>query len=131
MVSRKSICILAASFLGLSLASIGSNSSAMPREVVIEGQRIPILQRRVSYTDLDLTVRADQRAIDRRILRTAKNICIDLNGVQEDRTCIREAVHSTDDQVTAAIERAQRTLAGDPARPAAGTMLFVLQPRSK
>jgi UrcA family protein len=126
MDSRKLACMMAAGFVGVGLISAASSSSAKPREVVVEGQRIdPALQRRVSYADLNLATRPDQRTLDRRIYRTADDLCFDLNGTYATRQCTSDAVHSTDDQVAAAIDRAKRQMAGLPVGPAVAISIVI------
>lgn len=126
MDNRKFACMVAAGFLGATLITAAASSSAKPPELVVEAQRIdPQLQRRVSYADLDLTVRPGQKELDRRILRTARSLCFELNGVYGDRRCASDAVHSTDDQVAAAIDRAKRKMAGLPVGPAVAISMVI------
>jgi hypothetical protein len=63
--------------------------------------------------------------LDRRISTTAENLCIDLNGEDEVWPCTRDAINSTDDQVTAAIDRAQRKMAGLPVGPALAISIVI------
>ena len=120
MDSRKLACVLAAGFLSVTFVGVATNASAKPRDVVIVAQKIdPELQRRVSYRDLNLSVRPDQKILNRRIWLTATDLCLDLNADAGDiGSCTSFAIHSTDDQVTAAIDRAQRKMAGLPVGPA-------------
>ncbi len=112
MDSRKFACMAAASFLGIALAAGATNAFAGPRDVVVEGQRIdPELQRTVSYRDLNLAEQPGQKILNRRIYRTASNLCLDLNG-QYSYGCTLFAIRSTDDQVAQAIDRAKRQVAG-------------------
>ena len=126
MDSRKFACVVAAGFVGVGLVSAASSSTAKPREVVVEGQRIdPELQRRVSYADLNLATRPGQKTLDRRIFRTAEDLCFDINGIYADWHCTRDAVDSTDHQFAAAIDRAQRQMAGLPVGPAVAISIVI------
>ena len=119
MDSRKIACGLAASFIAASLIGVASSSSAKPKEVVVVARVIdPELQRTVSYADLNLAQRPDQKTLTKRISITATNLCFDLNWPDFDDDCRVSAIHSTDDQVAMAIERAQRQMAGLPIGPA-------------
>jgi len=112
MDNRKLACMCAACFLGVTLTAGATNSFAGPRDVVVEGTRIdPELQRTVSYRDLNLAERPGQKILKGRIFRTAGDLCFDLNGSFAG-DCTQDAVHSTDDQVAQAIDRAKRQMAG-------------------
>jgi UrcA family protein len=126
MDSRKIVCITAAGFVGLGLVSAATSAAAKPRDVVVTGKRIdPELQRRVSYADLNLALRPDQRVLNGRIFTTAHQLCWDVNGFDADQDCTYDAVDSTDDQVAAAIDRAQRKMAGLPVGPAVAISMVV------
>jgi UrcA family protein len=127
MNDRKIACLVAAGFVATTLTLSAAEAMAAPfsKDVVVEGRRIdPSLQRRVSYSDLNLTVRQDQRKLDMRIFRTARGLCADLNGPW-DGGCVEFAVDSTADQKKAAIERAQRQLAGLPVGPAIAISMVI------
>ena len=112
MDNRKLACMVAAGFLGVTLTAGATNAFAGPRDVVVQGTRIdPELQRTVSYRDLNLAERFGQKTLKGRIYRTASSLCFDLNGPNAGN-CTRDAVHSTDDQVAQAIDRAKRQMAG-------------------
>ena len=78
----------------------------------------PELQRTVYYGDLNLAFRPAQKTLKRRIAHTASDLCWDLNGDNEVDSCTYGAIRSTDDQVAAAISRAEREMAGLPVGPA-------------
>jgi hypothetical protein len=78
MDSRKLACIIAAGFVGVGLVSAATTATAKPRDVVVVGQRIdPELQRRVSYSDLNLALRPDLRVLGRWVSKTASDLCSD------------------------------------------------------
>ena len=102
-------------------AVTGTRAFGQPpiRPVVIEAPKAdPTTQRSVGYADLNLAFAGDQRILSARIYRTADSLCWDLNGINGLSSCTDDAVHSTDDQVAAAILRAQLKLAGVPVGPA-------------
>lgn len=118
MHSRHTTCLLAAAAMGILAGAAGIATAAPRGDVVIKGRTIdPSLQRKVSYADLDLARQPGQKVLGARIRTTANRLCYDLNGEDFLRQCTEFAVHSTDDQVAAAIERAQRRLAGLPVGP--------------
>lgn len=120
MQTRTIPCLIAAGFLGVTLTLGASQAlAAEPQtDFVVQAKKFdPNTQRIVSYRDLNLAARADQRTLNRRIYRTARSLCTDMNGWDSD-SCTSFAVRSTDDQVDAAIARAQRQLAGLPVGPA-------------
>lgn len=127
MDTRKIACILAAGFIGLGLTASATNALAQPpKEAVVEGPRIdPIMQRVVSYKDLNLVLAADQRTLNKRIWRTASSLCFDLNGYDGQFGCTNDAIHSTDDQVAAAIQRAKLQMAGLPVGPAVAISMVI------
>jgi UrcA family protein len=128
MESRSLACVIAATIIGTGLTTAATQSSAKngPKPVVVEGNRVdPSLQRRVSYADLDLAIRPNQRILRSRIYRTANDLCYDLSGYDFQRACSGKAVHSTDDQVASAIERAQRKMAGLPVGPAVAISILI------
>jgi UrcA family protein len=125
MDSRKITCITAAGFVGLGLVSAATSAAAKPRDVVVTAQRTdPELQRKVSYRDLNMAFSSDQKILNSRIRHVADDLCFDLNGV-DDYRCTKRAVRSTDDQVAAVIDRAQRQLAGLPVGPAVAISIVV------
>lgn len=128
METRKIACLSAALAMGLSLVGIATAAAAVapPADVVIEGERFdPALQRRVSYADLNLAYRPAQKVLAGRIERTANTLCWDLNGPIDVDKCTTFAVRSTRDQVAAAIERAQRQMAGLPVGPAVAISMVI------
>jgi UrcA family protein len=117
MDNRNLACMVAAAFLGITLTAGATAALAGPRDVVVEGERVdPQLQRTVSYRDLNLAERPGQKVLKGRILRTASDLCLDLNGIYSS-DCTWSAVRSTDAQVAQAIDRAKRQLAGLPVGP--------------
>jgi UrcA family protein len=127
MDSRKLACLLAAGFIG---AGLTAAATAQPPkgDVVVKGQRIdPQTQRVVSYADLNLAVRHDQRVLGGRIFRTAGSLCNDLGYVWTDAhsACTSDAVHSTDDQVAEAIDRAKLKMAGKQVGPAVAISMVI------
>lgn len=120
MNSRKIACMTAAVFSGACLTANATDAFAIPPGiVVIEGKRIdPSLQRRVSYADLNIAMKPDQRVLQRRISRTAGDLCFNLNGYDYQPQCWKDAIHSTDEQFAAAVHRAERRMAGLAVGPA-------------
>lgn len=112
MDTRKVACLLAASFLGVGLTAAATGADAKPRlgSVTVTATD-PALQRRVSYADLNLAVKPDQRVLRTRISYTASDLCFDLNGIY-DSACRSSAIDSTRDQVKRAIFRAKQKMAG-------------------
>lgn len=128
MNSRKIACVVAACFIGFGLAAGSTGALAAPpvEDVVVEGRRIdPDTQRVVRHADLNLAFRSDQKQLRGRIFTTARSLCLDLNGIDGLRDCTGKAVHSTDTQVAAAIDRAKRQMAGLPAGPAIAITMVV------
>jgi UrcA family protein len=117
------IAITAGGFALTATTAVGQPPKAT---VVVEGQRIdPELQRIVSYRDLNLAFRSDQKTLNTRIHWTARDLCLDLNGYDKLSRCTTDAVHSTDDQVAAAIDRADRKMAGLPIGPAVAISMVI------
>ena len=119
-------CFAAAVVIGIGLIGTASKAEAAGGdEVIVEGSRFdPELQRRVPYADLNLALSPDQKTLKRRIATTAVNLCLDLSPYVDWR-CVPDAVHSTDQQVDLAIERAHRQLAGLPVGPALAISMVV------
>ena len=127
MDSRKLACMAAAAFIGVGLTA-AVTADAKPRDIVVEGSKFdPGTQRRVSYADLNLAFRPQQKVLMRRISSTAHNLCGDLgySYPSERWDCTSDAVHSTDGQVAAAIERANLKMAGKPVGPAIAISMVV------
>jgi UrcA family protein len=118
MDNRNIACAVAAVVVGAGLIASASSSSARPHDVTVVAKHDPSLERRVSYADLNLAYRPGQQILKARIVRTADQLCFDLNGPVDDHTCPDFAVRSTRTQVAAAIERAKRRMAGLPVGPA-------------
>ena len=112
MDTHKIACMFAASLLGLGITVTATGADAKPRsgDVTVTATD-PALQRRVSYADLNLAVKPDQRVLRHRISYTASDLCLDING-WDDGTCRRFAINSTRDQVKRAIARAEQKMAG-------------------
>lgn len=111
MENRKAACLVAAAFVGVTLtAATATGANASPRDVTVTATD-PELQRRVSYIDLNLAMKPDQRVLRRRISYTASDLCLDINGY-DDGSCHNFAVRSTRDQVKRAIAWAEQKMAG-------------------
>jgi UrcA family protein len=102
------------------LVGAATQAASAPRpDVVVKGHSIdPELQRTVYYGDLNLASRPAQKTLKSRISGTASDLCWDLNGNYDAAECTYGAIRSTDDQVAAAIARAERQMAGLPVGPA-------------
>jgi UrcA family protein len=126
MDTRKMACVCAASFLGLGITVAGTGVHAKPRsgDVTVTATD-PTLQRRVSYADLNLAVKPDQRVLRRRISYTASNLCLDING-WDDGSCRSFAIDSTRDQVKLAIARAEQQMAGRAVGPPIAISMVIL-----
>jgi UrcA family protein len=93
---------------------------------VVKGKRIdPETQRAVSYADLNLAFRPDQKVLRKRIHSTASQLCYDLNGNDGRWYCTSDAVSSTDDQFAAAVERAKLRMAGHQVGPAIAITMVI------
>lgn len=111
MDSRKVACMFAAGLLGLGITAAATSAHAnRPGDVTVTATN-PELQRRVSYADLNLAVKPDQRVLRHRISYTASDLCVDING-SDDGTCRDFAIDSTRGQVKRAIARAEQKMAG-------------------
>lgn len=125
MDSRDIACAVAAVVVGTGLIGAATSSAAAPpREATVVGKVDQRLQRTVSFADLNLAFRPDRRVLHSRIVRTADDLCFDLNGYN-DRGCLEYAVDSTDGQVAAAIDRAKRQMAGLPVKPAVAISMII------
>ena len=104
--------MLAAGIIGFGVTAAATTADAKPRlgDITVTGVD-PALQRKVSYSDLNLAVKPGQRALKYRISHTAGDLCLDING-WDDGTCRRFAIDSTRDQVAQAIDRAEKRMAG-------------------
>lgn len=127
MNTRNIACIAAAVFIGGSLTASATHAfAASPSEVLVQAQRLdPLLQRRVSYADLNLAVRPDRTILRQRITRTAGKLCFDLNGDGDVSECRTFAVDSTRGQFAAAVARAERRMAGLPVGPAVSISIVI------
>lgn len=127
MDSRQVACMVAAGVIGVGLTA-AVTADARPRDVVVEGKKFdPETQRRVSYADLNLAFRPQQKVLVRRISSTAYDLCGDLGiyDFVDRRGCTHDAIDSTDDQVAAAIARAKLKMAGKPVGPAIAISMVV------
>ena len=124
MDSRKFACMLAAGLISVTLVGTATNAAAKPRDVVVVGTD-PELQRKVSYADLNLAFKPARKVLASRISDTAWDLCLDLNGPFDMDTCTIRAIHSTNDQVATAIDRAQRKMAGLPVGPAVAISMAI------
>lgn len=126
MQARNIACVVAAGFVGLGLTASATHAFARPNNVIVRAERVdPSLQRKVSYAGLNLAYSRDQRRLKGRIWVTASRLCLDLNGAGDTDECTFSAVHSTDSQVTAAIDRAERRTAGLPVGPAVAISMSI------
>ena len=128
MNTRNIACMMAAIFLGAGLTASATHAfAASPGTVVVTVNRIdPVLQRRVSFADLNLAVSPDRAILKGRISRTAGELCFDLNGYDFESKCRTQAVHSTDGQFAAAVARAERKTAGLPSVPAESISMVII-----
>jgi len=117
MDKRDFASIVAAVVLSTGLIGIATSAAAGPREATVIGKVDPSLQRTVSYADLNLAYRFDQKVLKTRIAKTADSLCLSINGFN-DWDCSSFAVRSTDAQVARAIDRAEQRMAGLPVGPA-------------
>ena len=125
MEGRSIAGLISAGFLGVGLTAAATGAEAKsPRTIVVEAVN-PDLQRRVSYADLDLTVKPDQKLLKHRISTTAEDLCFDLNGSPYAGSCHSDALASTRDQVAAAIYRAERKMAGYAVGPAIAISMVI------
>lgn len=110
MANRNVACLIAAGLLGTGLTAAATGLKAQATQVTVLATD-PALQRRVSYADLNLAVKPDQRVLRHRIFKTAGELCIAIND-QLDDDCRNFAVRGTRAQVKRAIIRAEQKLAG-------------------
>ena len=123
---RKFVCMLAAGFISVTLVGAATTAAAKSRDVLVIGKKIdPELKRKVAYADLNLAFKPAQKVLGRRISDAAWNLCLDLNGRTSIDTCTNHAIHSTDQQVAAAIDRAERKMAGLPVGPAIAISIVI------
>jgi UrcA family protein len=116
----------AAGFLGTLLVTAATQPAfSKPRngDVVVTGTRFdPVTMRRVSYEDLNLTLRGDQKQLRGRIHYAADDVCGPALGyeVRDDsqERCVERAERGTYFQVYKAIKRAKLQLAGHAVGPA-------------
>lgn len=126
MASHKLACMLAAALVSVTLVGTATTAAAKPRDVVVVGEKNdPELQRKVSYADLNLAVKPARKVLANRISATAWDLCFDLNGPVSMDSCTTGAIRSTDGQVAAAIERAERQMAGLPVGPAVAISMTI------
>jgi UrcA family protein len=126
---RKIACWGAAGFIGVLLVTATASAYEGPRnapqDLVVQGHRLQPNERAVSYADLNLAYRPQQRVLHGRIVRAADQICWALNSslgsVDE---CSRDAVDNTRPQVNAAIQRAKLRMAGMPIPPDVAVIAF-------
>jgi UrcA family protein len=121
MNGRHFATLIAAGFIGLGLTAAAADAQTRTKDLVVEGKRFdPETQRVVHYGDLNLASLPHQKVLLRRISTTARSLCSDLGYIAFPGSwaCTNQAVDSTDDQVAAAISRAQDKLAGRSVGPA-------------
>lgn len=110
MGNSKLACLIAAGLVGVGVSAVATGAEASPRDVTVTATD-PTLQRRVSYADLNLAMKPDQRVLRHRISYTANDLCFAINEY-DDRSCRNFAIDSTRDQVKRAIARAEQKMAG-------------------
>ncbi len=116
--ARRVACILAAVVASGTIASAAQARGQSSPETIVKAERPdPEFQRTLSHADLNLAHKSDQKALRGRIRSTAVDLCFDLNGAYF-LDCVAPTVASTDDQVSLAIDRARRQMAGLPVGPA-------------
>jgi UrcA family protein len=128
MDSRKIACLFAAIFIGAGVTAAAANAKPARSDVTVKAPRFdPETQRVVSYADLNLALRTGQKVLRGRISRTAGRLCTDLNYFSNNEYwgCRSEAIHSTDGQVAAAINRAKMKMAGKSVGPAVAISMVV------
>ena len=127
MDSRKIACLFAAVLIGAGVTAAAADAKPPRSDVTVEAHRFdPETQRVVSYADLNLALRPDQKALGGRISRTAGSLCKDIGYFQMNLwSCRSNAIHSTDDQVAAAITRAKMKMAGKSVGPAVAISMVV------
>jgi UrcA family protein len=127
MNTRNTACIAAAIFVGVGLTATATHAlGAPPRTIVVAAKHIdPMLQRRVSFADLNLAVRSQRSVLRGRIWRTAGELCFDLSGIEDGSDCRMFAVRSTHRQFAAAVARAERKMAGLPVGPAVAISMVI------
>jgi UrcA family protein len=128
MDTCKTACLFAAIFIGAGITAAAADAKPARSDVTVEARRFdPETQRVVSYADLNLAFRPDQKVLGGRISRTAGKLCNDLGYIwlPDYSGCRSEAIHSTDDQVAAAITRAKMKMAGRSVGPAVAISMVV------
>ena len=129
MDSRKTACLFAAICIGAGVTAAAADAKPARSDVTVEAPRFdPETQRVVSYADLNLALRPDQKVLGGRISRTAGSLCKDLgySAMRNLWSCRSDAIHSTDDQVAAAITRAKLKMAGKSVGPAVAISMVVV-----
>ena len=96
------------------------------REVVVTAAD-PTLVRRVSYADLNLRVRPDQRQLRLRVDAAANDICNSVNDTPDSqRGCFDFATMGARPQIRRAIERAELIAEGKPVGPPIAIALTII-----
>ena len=127
---RKATCAAAAGFITLTLVGAAIHpAQAAPRgEVVVSAYRVDTaLQRVVSYADLNLRARDDQRILGRRIEGAANSICKSVNTDHDSQSmCFTFAAREVKPQVMRAIERAEMIAEGKAVGPPVAISLSII-----
>lgn len=111
---QSSSIVLRASVV-LALAAGLSAPGATKRPIVVTGPSTETITRDVSYRDLNLASRADQRRFTLRVAETVNEVCDSLspNGrVHIQTVCRAEAWRSVRPQIAQVVRRARTQLAG-------------------
>lgn len=113
---RKVACAAAAGFITVMAfgAATQPAHARSHREVVVTAAD-PALVRRVSYSDLNLRMRPDQRQLDHRVDAAADDICTSVNETwNSQHDCFNFATQGAKPQIRRAIERAELIAEGKP-----------------
>jgi UrcA family protein len=131
MNNRHFSCVATAGFLGIFQIALTPNpafSNPRPGDVVVTGARLkPVTMRHVSYDDLNLAQRTDQKQLRGRIHYAADDLCGPALGYEirdhQQRLCVERAETGTHLQVYRAIKRAKLQLAGQAVGPAVAILI--------
>lgn len=125
---RKAACTVAAGFLAVMVvgAAIQPADARRHRDLVVTAND-PALVRRVSYVDLNLRMRPDQRQLYHRVDAAADEICTSVNFTRDAQTdCFSFATLEARPQIRRAIERAELIAEGRPVGPPIAISLTII-----
>lgn len=109
----------AAGFISVMVVGVATHpaDAKTHRDVVVTAVD-PVLVRRVTYGDLNLRMRPDQRQLSRRVYEAADDICNSVNKKKENQLeCFAFAMQGARPQVRRAIKRAELIAEGKPVGP--------------